>query len=465
MNTRNEQRLLRLALHYLTLPLLIACISSISHNAFANSQVDVFISKQMKEQNIPGLGILVMQNGKTIKNQGFGFSNLELRTPVTPDSVFQLASASKHFTAFAILTLVDKGKISSLDDTVNKYLSGKVPDNLKIITIRQLLSHTSGLPGLPAELDMQKNYNEDELLTFIGKQKLLFPPGKNWMYSNSGYVLLGIIIHKITGQFYGDYLQEVIFKPLGMNSTRINDIREIIPRRAAGYEMIDNVLKNQSWISPTLNSTADGSVLTTLNDMAKWNEALDKQKILSKEMYNAWWTPIQLKDGTSFPYGLGWIIGSINHHKHIEHAGQWQGFRSQISRFPDDKFTVVVLMNSNHVDPVFIAQEVTGIYKPNLSPPHEKSVQVLQSTLDRYVGTYKQALLNIEIKIEATKNNELIMSSGTNKIRFLPFNETSFYTPNGAMTLTFSVDTQQHVVSLTQHIQGDIQLAFQRINP
>ncbi|WED43286.1 serine hydrolase domain-containing protein [Legionella cardiaca] len=424
-----------------------------------HEQVDSFINKEMKEQQIPGLGVLVIEDGKIIKNQGYGFSNLELTTPVTPDTVFQLASASKHFTAFAILTLVDSGKITSLDDPLDKYLGESIPSDWKQITIRQLLSHTSGIPGFPADFNNQQDYTEAQLLDFIAKQKLLFKPGEDWMYSNGGYVLLGIIIHKVSGKFYGDYLQEVAFKPLGMASTRINNVAEIIPNRAAGYEMIDNKLQNQSWVAPSLNTTADGSVLTTLNDMAKWNDALDKQKILSKAMYQAWWTPIKLKNGRNFPYSFGWIIGNVNDHRHIEHAGQWQGFRTQISRFPDDNFTVVVLMNSNHIDPVFIAQEVTRIYKPALAAPLHKPVKLDQALLARYAGTYKNSLLPTEIKIQATKNNHLLF----NNMIFIPYTETSFFTPNSVMTLTFEVDQNQKVSALTQHIQGDVKLVYKRI--
>lgn len=432
---------------------------------FATEQVDAFINEQVKEQRIPGLGLLMIQDGKIVKNQGYGFSNLELNTPVTPDTVFQLASASKHFTAFAVLTLVQSGKIASLDDPISKYLEGEgeaIPSSWKNITIRQLLSHTSGIPGFPADFNNQKDYTEDQLIEIIAKQKLLFPPGENWLYSNSGYVLLGIIIERVSGKFYGDYLQEVAFKPLGMTSTRINNLADIIPHRAAGYELINNEIKNQTWVAPTLSRTADGSVLTTLNDMAKWNDALDKQKILNKELYQAWWTPIKLKNNSNYPYGFGWIIGKFKGHQLIEHAGQWQGFRTEIARYPDDKLSVIVLINSNFVDPVFIARRVAGIYKPALATPPHKPIQLHQAILDRYNGTYKNPILPMGVKIQATKNNQLIFSTGSNSITFIPFNETSFFTPNNEMTLTFEVDKKQNVTALTQHIQGEIQLVFKR---
>lgn len=433
------------------------------HTCFANEQVDAFINKQMKEQNIPGLGLLVMENGKIVKNQGYGFSNLELQTPVTPDSVFQIASAGKQFTALAILKLIETGKIASLDDSIDKYLGNSLPPNWKEITIRQLLSHTSGIPNSPSDLDFQKNYTEDQLLKLITKDKLAFQPGAKWMYSNGGYMLLGIIIHKVSGEFYWDYLQQIAFKPLDMTSTRVNILEDIIPNRAAGYELIDNQVKNQGWISPTLSVTADGSIVTTLNDLAKWNNALDQQKIINKELYQALWTPIKLNDGSHFPYGFGWFIEDINGHKLIQHPGEFQGFRSEIARYPDDKLSVVVLINGNYADPIFIAHHVAGIYNPAVASKTYEPVKLDPALLDRYAGIYKSDEPPIEVDIQA-KNNELIFTIGDKHISLLPYNETSFFDPHSVMTLTFEVDKNQKVVSMTYHKTAAIEMIFKRQN-
>lgn len=432
-------------------------------DCIANTQIDDFIEKQMKEQQIPGIGLLVMDNGKIVKNQGYGFSNLELKTPVTPDSVFQLASASKHFTALAILKLYESGKIKSLYDPIEKYLGIQLSPEWKNITVRQLLSHTSGIPNSPEGLDFQKDYTEDQLLRLIIKDKLDFPPGTKWMYSNGGYMLLGIIIHKVSGQFYGDYLQEIAFKPLNMTSTRVNNISDIIPDRAAGYELIDDEVKNQNWVSPTLSRTSDGSIITTLNDMAKWNDALDTQKILDKDDYEAWWTPIKLNDRKTFPYGFAWFIGNVNGHKLIHHPGTFQGFRTEIARYPDDKLDVVVWINGNYADPVFIAQQAAGIYKPELTPKKHEVVELDQATLNKYAGTYKSDFPPVEVQVQAAPNNQLIFTMGDAHIAFLPYNETSFFDPHSVSTLTFEIDKDQKTVALTLYRLEDMPLVFKRI--
>lgn len=435
----------------------------LSNHSFIENQVDAFIYQQMKEHQIPGLGLLVMENGKIIKNQGYGFSNLELQTPVTPDSVFQLASASKQFTALAILKLIETHHIANLDDTIDQYLGDSLPSDWKHITIRHLLSHTSGIPNFPTDLDFQKDYTEDQLLAVITKDKLIFPPGEKWMYSNGGYVLLGIIIHKTSGKFYGDYLQEIIFKPLKMASTRVNSYADIIPNRAAGYELIDNHLKNQNWVSPTLITTADGSIVTSLNDMAKWNDALDKREILNEEHYQAWWSPIKLNNGSHYPYGFGWITSQLNGRSLIQHPGQFQGFRTHIARFPEDKLSIIVLINGNFADPVFIAQHVAGFYHPALTPTIHQPIKIDSKKLESYAGVYQSELPPMEAEIRATNENQLIFSIKNSPFTFIPFNETSFFAPNSVMTLTFDLDKNQRVISMTFHSLKEIGIIFKSV--
>ncbi len=246
------------------------------------------------------------------------------------------------------------------------------------------MTHTSGVPDYESDsltkkgaafINLRNDYTEDELFTKFSGLPLDFPPGSKWSYSNSGYVLLGILIHKVTGQFYGDVLQERIFRPLGMTSTRIISEADIIPNRAAGYRLVNGEIKNQEWVSPTLNTTADGALYTNVLDMAKWDAALYTDKLLKKGSLDQMWSAVRLNDGKTAPYGFGWDVTEVNGHRLIEHGGAWQGFTTQISRYVDDRFTVIVLTNldSEHSQPDKIAHDVAALYNPALTPAPQKA--------------------------------------------------------------------------------------------
>lgn len=347
-----------------------------------SAKVDAYVNGEMRAEKIPGLALAVVRDGKIVKAHGYGLANVELDVPVKPETIFQTGSVGKQFTATAVMMLVEDGKIR-LDDPIGKYLSG-VPATWKNITVRNLLTHTSGIHDYETEsltkkdaafVNLRNDYTEDDLFKKFSGLPLDFPPGSQWRYSNSGYVILGILIHKVTGQFYGDVLQERIFRPLGMTSTRIISEADIIPNRAAGYRLVNGEIKNQEWVSPTLNTTADGALYTDVVDMAKWDAALYTEKVLKKASLDQMWTPVRLNDGNTAEYGFGWDITSVNGHRLIEHGGAWQGFTTQISRYADDRFTVIVLTNldSEHSQPDKIAHEIAALYNSALTPVPEKA--------------------------------------------------------------------------------------------
>src|SRR5262249_40311225 len=245
----------------------------------------------------------------------------------------------------------------------------------KNITVRHLLTHTAGTTDYPTDFDFRRDYTEDDLLKRAESIPLAFQPGQKWSYSNLGYVLLGILIHKVSGQFYGDFLQEHVFGPLGMTTARIISEADIVPNRAAGYRLVKGELKNQDWVSPTLNRTADGALYLTVYDMAKWDAALYTEKLLRKSSLEQMWSPVQLNDGKTFPYGFGWSLGEVRGHHIIEHGGAWQGFKSQIARYVDDKLTVVVFANLAQANPARIAHGVAAIYNPDLAPVPPKPIE------------------------------------------------------------------------------------------
>lgn len=336
-------------------------------------KVDDLVNAEMKKAKIPGLSLAIIRDGKPIKLKGYGFANLEHNVPVRPETIFQSGSVGKQFTSTLVMMLVEEGKVS-LDDSVSKHIkeaAGKW-DN---VTVRHLLSHTSGLPDLPyGQMDLTRDYKEEDLLKLMLDQKIPKEPGTEWRYNNGGYVMLGVLVRRVTGKFYGDMLQEKIFKPLGMTTARNISEEDIVPHRAAGY--VPNQkgeLKNQYWVAPTLNTTADGSLYLNLHDMVKWDAALYGEKLLKKSSLEQMWTPITLNDGKEggmrgAGYGFGWMIAKPGGHRYIQHGGAWQGFTSFIGRVVDQKLTVVMFANRAGAPVEVLSRRVLALYIPTMAP-------------------------------------------------------------------------------------------------
>ena len=326
-------------------------------------QVDEVVRAETQKQKIPGASVVVLKEGRIVKADGYGLANVELNVPATANTIYQSGSVGKQFTATLAMMLVEEGKIK-LEDHISKYLPG-APESWKDITIRHLLTHTSGIKNYgPLALNYRKDYSDDELIQLAGKLPLDFPPGEKWNYSNTGYVMLGILITNVSQRFYGDVLREKIFRPLGMETARIISEEDIIPNRAAGYRLVKGNLKNQEYVSRSLNRTADGSLYLTVLDFAKWDAALSTEKLLKKASLEQMWTPVKLNSGKTHPYGFGWAVGNKDGKRFIHHGGAWQGFVSYIIRYLDDRITVVVLANRAGANPGTIAQKVAGLYLP-----------------------------------------------------------------------------------------------------
>lgn len=333
----------------------------------ASAKIDRFIKAEMQRQQIPGISLAVVRDGNIAILRSYGLANVEHQVPVKPETVFQSGSIGKQFTASAIMILVEEGKIS-LDESLTKYFPD-APETWKKITVRHLLTHTSGMGDYPPELDLRKDYTEDEYLAVIKKSPLLFEPGTKWHYSNLGYITLGVLIRRVTGMFYGDFLQERIFKPLGMTTARIISEADIIPNRAAGYRLENGELKNQEWVSPSTNTTADGSLYLTVLDLAKWDAALYTNNPLTQSSLAEMWTPVRLNDGTRKPYGFGWHTDTLHNRRVIFHGGAWQGFRSFIVRFPNEKLTIILFANSSGTNVVKLARGIVSIFYPEFALP------------------------------------------------------------------------------------------------
>ncbi|MCE9602771.1 MAG: beta-lactamase family protein [Gemmatimonadetes bacterium] len=329
------------------------------------SAVDGFVRTEMVKQRVPGLAMAIVRNGVLVRAQGYGSANLEHNVPVTTATVFQSGSVGKQFTATLVMQLIGEGKLS-LDDRLAKFFPNG-PAAWRGITIRQMLSHTSGISEKFYEkVDLHLEYADSTVARIIGEQPLDFTPGSKWSYSNPGYVMLGYVIEKVTGRFYGDLLEERIFGPLGMTTAMIINEPAIVPNRAAGYETADGAIVNQSWVSRKFNTTADGSLYLTVLDLAKWDAALYGDRVLPQASLAQMWTPIRLNDGTTHPYGFGWALGNVNGHRIIEHGGSWQGFKTYIARYVGDGLTVIVMMNLGDANPGTFAHGIAGVIDPAL---------------------------------------------------------------------------------------------------
>lgn len=329
-------------------------------------KIDEYLHTQMQAQQIPGVALAVVKDGKIVLARGYGLANVEHQVPVKPETIFQSGSTGKQFTATAVMMLVEEGKLS-LEDKITKYFPD-APESWNNITIRHLLTHTSGMTDYPDDFDLRRDYTEDELLQRIKTIPLAFQSGEKWSYSNLAYVTLGILIHKVSGKFYGDFLQERVFKPLEMSTARIISEADIVPNRAAGYRVVNGQLKNQDWVSPSLNTTADGALYLSVYDMAKWDAALYTEKLLKRTSLEQMWTPVKLNSGKTFPYGFGWGLPNVRGHRVIEHGGSWQGFKAQISRYVDDKLTIILFANQTRANQAKLTHDIAAIINPDLAP-------------------------------------------------------------------------------------------------
>ena len=324
-------------------------------------KIDRFVSGEMSRQKIPGMAVAVVKNGEAVVAKGYGFANLEHQVPVTTHSIFQSGSVGKQFTAAAIVHLEEHGKLR-LDDNIARYLP---PTKARwgSITVRQLLTHTSGIPEYEDEVDSRRNYSERQLAELVGLLRRRSMPGHKFEYSNSGYLLLGIIIRMITGKFHADYIRENIFEPLGMKTARIVTDADIVPNRVAGYRMSKDRILNQDWVSPTFNQTADGCFRLSLNDLLAWERGVRARALLKPESWSQIFKPVVLKSGKTHPYGFAWEIRQKSGQTVHSHDGSFQGFEAILTRYIEEELTIIALANLVEVDLAQVTQHLAELIR------------------------------------------------------------------------------------------------------
>lgn len=346
-----------------------------AHKHNPSAEVDASVLRQMHEQHIPGVGLAVVLDGKVVKAKGYGLANVELGTPVSTETIFEAGSITKQFVAAAIMQLAEDGKLR-LDDSIIRYFP-EAPPAFKPVTIRHLLTHTSGIPdvsdgtaetnGVAGVVDFHREYSEKELASAYLHQRLQSQPGTKWSYCNACYDLLGFLIHRVTGKSYADFLRERIFQPAGMTTARPFSDASIIPNRASGYTLVAGELQNEPhWWSQSIKAGAAGGLWMSVLDLAKWDAALHSGRILKRASLEALWTPVPLDDGSAYPGGMGWFIAKVSGKRVVFHTDGGPGFSGVIVRYLDDRLTIIILTNmgAHHTDVMKVSGKIAEIYLP-----------------------------------------------------------------------------------------------------
>ena len=353
-------------------------------------QIDAIFAP-VTQESAPGLAVVVRKGGRTLYEKGYGLRDLRTKRKIDQHTNFRLASFTKQFTATAIMLLVHDGKLR-YDQTLTEIFPD-FPAYGKSITIRNLLNHTGGLPDYEDLMDAaektkgplwssEHQIQDDEVLSLLKKEnKGKFVPGTSWSYSNSGYVVLGLIVAKASGQSYGDFLHARIFAPLRMDHTIVYQKgKNEVVNRAFGHSKESDALKetDQSSTSATLG---DGGIYSNLEDLAKWDDALTNHILLGVEEMAPALAPAKLSIGTQtywptetnddnlhpgkpVSYGFGWFLDPYQDHPRMWHTGSTMGFRTVIERFTADHLTIIILCNRTDLDPEALALKVAGLYLP-----------------------------------------------------------------------------------------------------
>ena len=401
------------------------------------AKIDAVMSAVYKPGQ-PGAAIIVQKDGRTIIRKGYGMADLELGVPVAPDMVFRLGSITKQFTAVSILSLAQEGKLS-LQDEITKFLPD-YPTQGKRITVEHLLTHTSGIQSytdMPEWLPLwRKDMTPKELVDLFKDKPMQFEPGRSWSYNNSGFVLLGAIIEKVSGKTYEQFVDERIFKPLGMSSSYYGSTERIIPRRIPGYEEGESGFVNASYLSMT-QPYAAGSLLSTVDDLARWSEAVFAGKVVGKAWLDKALTPFKLANGESTGYGYGWFVAEVGGHRSIEHGGGINGFTTYEMTFPDDHLFIAILTNSAIAgrDPEPRAVKIAWLAL-GLTEPERKVVSVTAKDLDGIAGVYVNERQD-EYYFSRSGAKLFAQSKGGAKNELYPASATEFFLRDNPARFTF----------------------------
>lgn len=323
----------------------------------ATDTVDRLVAAEMARLHIPGVALAVVRGGKVVRARGYGLADLEHQVPVTPQTVFKIGSVSKPLIATGIMLLARDGRLS-LDDSIAKYFAD-APESWRAITVRHFLTHTSGVLREGPAFDPLKAQPDSVVIRSAFAPPLEFPTGSRYQYCNVCYFTLADIIARASGKPWDVFMTERVFQPLGMTATRTTSAAELVPHRARGYAWRDGRFVNAP---EYLALRPSGAFLSTVLDLAKWDAAMYEDRLLPRSSRDTMWMPVRLTGGGWSGYGFGWTLDSVDGHWRVHHGGSLPGFRAEMSRFPNDSLTVIVLTNGDGARPELIARGVARYY-------------------------------------------------------------------------------------------------------
>jgi CubicO group peptidase (beta-lactamase class C family) len=394
--------------------------------------------------------VLVARDGKVVLSKGYGSANLEWDVPNSPSAKFRLGSITKQFTAACILLLEERGKLK-VEDPVKKYMPD-APAAWDKVTIFHLLTHTSGIPSFTGFPDYHSTEatpsTPEQLVARFRDKPLEFQPGEKWNYSNSGYVLLGFLIEKISQQSYSQFVQENIFNPLGMKDSGYDSNSTVILHRASGYTPGDKGPTNAGYIDMSIPLSA-GALYSTTEDLLRWEQGLMGGKLLSAASLQKMTTPFK----NDYAFGLG--VHTKNGHKVIEHGGGIEGFNTDLAYYPEDKLTVVVLANLNGGAPEAIASKLAAVAHGEsvVLPSERKEITVPPAILEKYVGTY-ELMPNFNLVITVENGQLISQATGQGKLPLFAESETKFFLKVVDAEVEFFKNDKGEVTHLILHQGG-----------
>jgi CubicO group peptidase (beta-lactamase class C family)/uncharacterized protein YneR len=394
----------------------------------------------MYKPNETGATALIARKGTVIYKKAFGMANLELNVPMQVDNVFRIGSISKQFTAVAILQLLEQGKLG-LQDDIKKFIPD-YPTHGYTITVEQLLSHTSGIKSYTdmKEWDDQvrrKDFTPAALVDYFKNQPMDFPPGTKWQYNNSGYVLLGFIIEKVSGKTYPEYIVENIFKPLGMTNSYYGDHLPIIKNRVSGYEPAKDGVANADFLSMT-QPYAAGSLLSTVEDLFKWHQGVHSYKLVKKEVLDKAFISSKLANGKPTNYGYGWFMGNLQGSPTIEHGGGINGSLTNAIYLPKEDVFVTVFSNCTCKPPSDVSTQIAGLV---INKPfgEQKEITLAGIDLKKYTGVYENE--DGEQRIIRIDSNKLTSQrDGGTLYKIRPYAKNKYFFENSMSLMEFTED-------------------------
>jgi CubicO group peptidase (beta-lactamase class C family) len=412
-------------------------------------RMDQIIQSEVAAKTFMG-SVLVARGGDVILSRGYGSAVLEWNIPNTPATKFRLGSLTKQFTAAAVLLLEERGKLN-VNDPIKKYLTD-APAAWDNITIHHLLSHTSGIPNFTSfpEYESTKTITTTpaQLIARFRDKPLDFPAGDRFSYSNSGYIVLGSLIEKVSGVPYARFIQENIFTPCGMKDSGYDVADSVIPQRASGYVLGPKGQSNASYVNMTIPFSA-GGLYSTTEDLLKWQQSLAAGKVVKTASFERMTTPVK----SGYGYGLN-IATTKDGRKMIAHGGGIEGFNTYLVYFPDDKLTVAVLGNVNGTAPPTLATRLSALAHGEtvvLQSEH-KQVTLPTKVLSDYVGTYRAPVPAIEITLKGDQLRSQVAGQG--KLLIFPESESKFFLKVVDAQLEFFRDAAGKVTHLILYQNG-----------